>query len=423
MKQIFLIFIIITGEICSGYNSINITTNWTLSFYKKIISPLQGQYICNFSPTCSQFFRNSVNKYGFIIGALMGADRLLRCNPSAWNYLDRYYFGIQHDRIYDPPQNHYIKKLLFDNQAEYHINDKPRHTDRSRQGTDTIMQITSLTFRDSDTAIKKIQMALDFADYLFTNQDYLRAIGEYKRVLFNINILPNYTDLKQYIQLKLGEAYLSLKAYDQSLFYFSQHHNPYFYLGQARTFFAQGNYIASRDKLQLLENTELDKERIIFTGWSYYKEKNFKMGAQFFESNKPNDCTTHLFIKLAKYNGQGLKHRNRVLSTLFSSIIPGLGQIYCGRVGDGLYSFITVVSCGLIANHYYHNDTSRIKFGIFTVLTAYFWLGNIYGANICARDYNEFQIQDYQNQIDSLLSNYDLLPNYHYLIEKYKQSE
>lgn len=409
MSRIIFILMII-AKISSAYNSINITTNWTLTFYKKFISPLQGQHICNFSPTCSQFFRASVNKYGFLIGSIMGADRLLRCNPSAWNYLDQYYFGIHNDRIYDPPENHYLKLLKIKN---------PTLKNNQEILTHNLSVQKQSMFQSLDSATPISLNELDFADYLFNNYDYLRAIGEYKRILFYLEPVDNYSDLKQYIKLKIAESYLKIKEYDQAQYYFSQDQRPYFYFGQARIYFEQDNYQEARNKLQFLENTELDKERIILTGWSYYKERNFIQGARFFAENKFKD-TTNLFIELSKYDGSDIKHRNQILSTLMSSVIPGLGQVYCGRFGDGLYSFITVVSSGLIANYYYHNDDSRIKFGIFAFLTTYFWLGNIYGANISARDFNEYQIRNYQNRIDNILSSFDVTQNYYDLISKYK---
>ncbi|MEO0092416.1 MAG: membrane protein insertion efficiency factor YidD [candidate division WOR-3 bacterium] len=409
MTRILLILIVIV-EICSAYNSINVTTNWTLIFYKKFISPLQGQHICNFSPTCSQFFRASVNKYGFLIGSIMGADRLLRCNPSAWNYLDQYYFGIHNDRIDDPPENHYLKLLKI--KTPTLKNNQEILTLNLRVKKQSIFQFT-------DTAILKLLDELDFADYLFDNHDYLRAIGEYKRILFYLEPIDNYLDLKQYIELKIAESYLKIKEFDQAWYYFSKNQSPYFYFGQARICFEQNNYQEARNKLQFLENTELDKERIILTGWSYYKERNFMQGARFFDENKSKD-TTNLLYELSKYDGSDIKHRSQTLSTLMSSIIPGLGQVYCNRFGDGMYSFITVVSSGLIANYYYHNDSSRIKFGIFAFLTTYFWLGNIYGANISARDFNEYQIRNYQNRIDDILSRFNFTQKYYDLINKIK---
>lgn len=37
--------------------------------------------VCKFRPTCSEYTRQAIVKYGFIKGSLMGAYRILRCNP------------------------------------------------------------------------------------------------------------------------------------------------------------------------------------------------------------------------------------------------------------------------------------------------------------------------------------------------------
>lgn len=36
---------------------------------------------CRFTPTCSEYMRQSIVKYGFFKGAAMGAWRICRCNP------------------------------------------------------------------------------------------------------------------------------------------------------------------------------------------------------------------------------------------------------------------------------------------------------------------------------------------------------
>ncbi|MCA9776355.1 MAG: membrane protein insertion efficiency factor YidD [Candidatus Eremiobacteraeota bacterium] len=36
---------------------------------------------CRFTPTCSEYTRQSIVKYGFFKGAAMGAWRICRCNP------------------------------------------------------------------------------------------------------------------------------------------------------------------------------------------------------------------------------------------------------------------------------------------------------------------------------------------------------
>ncbi len=55
-----------------------------IKFYKKFVSPiLQGSFGggCRFTPTCSQYTIDALEKYGVIKGLTMGAKRLSKCNP------------------------------------------------------------------------------------------------------------------------------------------------------------------------------------------------------------------------------------------------------------------------------------------------------------------------------------------------------
>jgi putative component of membrane protein insertase Oxa1/YidC/SpoIIIJ protein YidD/TM2 domain-containing membrane protein YozV len=384
-----IVIVIVFCGFCFGQNSLIVTSNWALTFYKRFISPLQGQNICNFTPTCSQFYRQSINKYGFFLGSVMDADRLLRCNPSAWTYLDKYYHGISNNRISDPIENHYIAS-----------------PEANRQPLTAIKQPPTDNFKIAESGMRNAESELDFADYLFQSKDYVRAIGEYKRFYFANTNTQNIS--KEYAQLMIGECYLKTKEYNQALTYFNSGDNEYFAYGRARTYFEAGNYAKARDELNVLENSQFDKERIILTGVSYFRERNFMTGAKFFH----NYSSDSLINRLSKYDGQGISRRNRLASSLFSAVIPGLGQVCSGRLGDGLYSFLTVIGSGLIADYYYHHDNSRIKFSIFTLLTAFFWSGNVYGANISARDYNEFQVRKYFQRIEGDLQEYNFAPNY-----------
>ena len=50
-----------------------------IRLYQKYIST-QDQPVCNFSPSCSRFGMGAIQKYGFLRGILLTADRLLRDN-------------------------------------------------------------------------------------------------------------------------------------------------------------------------------------------------------------------------------------------------------------------------------------------------------------------------------------------------------
>ena len=74
--------------------------------YQIILSEQQGD-ACNFTPSCSHYAYKSTKHKGVIIGSLMAIDRLQRCNPWSWNYLNIYYQPKWVDgrgyRLYDPP--------------------------------------------------------------------------------------------------------------------------------------------------------------------------------------------------------------------------------------------------------------------------------------------------------------------------------
>jgi putative membrane protein insertion efficiency factor len=58
-------------------------------FYQRAISPLLGSN-CRFTPTCSQYTVEAIEKYGAIIGVWKGIKRIAKCHPF-------------HSGGYDPP--------------------------------------------------------------------------------------------------------------------------------------------------------------------------------------------------------------------------------------------------------------------------------------------------------------------------------
>ena len=62
-------------------------------FYQKYLS----KKTCLFKPSCSQYTLECIDRHGAIIGILLGAYRILRCNPFSKGG-------------YDPPPDNYFKK-------------------------------------------------------------------------------------------------------------------------------------------------------------------------------------------------------------------------------------------------------------------------------------------------------------------------
>ncbi len=58
-----------------------------LRMYKRWISPAFPPS-CRFTPTCSEYAMEAVERYGVLRGAMMSAWRLLRCHPLSKGGLD-----------------------------------------------------------------------------------------------------------------------------------------------------------------------------------------------------------------------------------------------------------------------------------------------------------------------------------------------
>ncbi|OHA83995.1 MAG: membrane protein insertion efficiency factor YidD [Candidatus Yonathbacteria bacterium RIFCSPLOWO2_01_FULL_47_33b] len=65
-----------------------------ISFYQKVFSPDTGVFAinkgttCVFYPTCSEYTKQAVLKYGVFKGLWMGIRRILRCHPWQKEHID-----------------------------------------------------------------------------------------------------------------------------------------------------------------------------------------------------------------------------------------------------------------------------------------------------------------------------------------------
>ena len=54
-----------------------------IEWYQKHISTwlASKQINCKYYPTCSEYTKQAINKYGVLKGIFLGGKRILRCNP------------------------------------------------------------------------------------------------------------------------------------------------------------------------------------------------------------------------------------------------------------------------------------------------------------------------------------------------------
>jgi len=59
--------------------------------YKKFLSPIFVKFFghaCRFTPTCSEYMLDAIEKYGVVFGGVMGVKRILRCHPFSKSGVD-----------------------------------------------------------------------------------------------------------------------------------------------------------------------------------------------------------------------------------------------------------------------------------------------------------------------------------------------
>lgn len=386
----FLLLVPMPLLLASRYDALSVASRWALDFYKANISELQGQNICNFHPTCSQFSKQAIDRYGFVPGILMTADRLERCNPYAWDYCGSFYHGVTDGRMNDPVEAH----LLF-----------------SSRKTGPAPTLHSPAIRLPQDSMLPNQLA--FANYLFAQADYQRAIGEYQRFLFS----DSSKSLQTYARFMLAEAFYQAGDYRQAERAFrdalSIQHYQLAWLGLARSLLAQNRLAAARHYASAITDSALGRQALVLQARSYAQQFDFAASARVLRTVS-NDS---LLALAAQLDGARLANRNRLIATLLSTAVPGLGQTYAGRAGDGFYTLLTVATAGITSwyywQHHQQQDPNYLKFGLCAGLGIVFHLGNIYGANIAARDYNQLQQRRYLERIESLLRQSDSMPDYH----------
>jgi len=251
------------------------------------------------------------------------------------------------------------------------------------------------SFSYGETDYYSPENTLRFADYLYQTKDYLRAAGEYQRYLFHS---PEDADNALFrIGLCYRRAGDTVKAVDffskvdsESRLHFAASYQI------AYTYFLSGQYENSIRFLdQTLDGTENVDElgRLgILTAFNYLRQKRWRdaegiLQPLILKDVELNGVASSLRIRARE--GVNLPRKNPALAGLFSTVIPGVGKMYCGQYGDGIYSLIVVGVTGLVAwSGFQENGVHSVRGWLLGSMSAVFYVGNIYGSTVAAQIYN-----------------------------------
>jgi hypothetical protein len=219
----------------------------------------------------------------------------------------------------------------------------------------------------------------DFAEYLRASGDYAAAINEYNRYQFlgdtaGTDLAPKIIDCLIHLQ-RFEEALSNARSADDSGYW------------QGIVLYHSSKYDSARYYLACSDQ-EFKIRADRFIGLSYAAQFDFDHMKNYIDYDQPLPS-----LKKPWLGG--------LLST-----IPGAGHAYANRLGDGLFSFLTIAMLGAVSYYYYQTDED-IKFGVALSATAVFYAGSIYGGVNAVRNYNFYKNSQYLNDILDVYSEFD----------------
>lgn len=247
---------------------------------------------------------------------------------------------------------------------------------------------------------------LKFADHLFNQGDYLRAIGEYQRHLFYEPVDKEEIQYKIALCYRLGgKSEESIMAFQNLLSVSSNSRfvsSAYYQIGVSYFLIDQFEESVGFLKTSLphISDIRYNSEAQQVIGLSYLMQREWVSAEKTFSNLQRSDvieirekATTY---SLYAQQGRQLPRRSPLLAGIMSTIIPGSGRFYTGRINDAITSIITVGITGWQAYDGFRRDgISSVKGWTLGTLSGIFYFGNIYGSVISARIYNDHVAEEF----------------------------
>jgi tetratricopeptide (TPR) repeat protein len=223
-----------------------------------------------------------------------------------------------------------------------------------------------------------------FADFLFCEKDYLRAIDEYEKYL---KIIPDDS-----VEFKIALGYSYMNDQINALEKFSEIKNTSSLYEQSKIEKLKSLFVINIDSMFY------NSADFLITSNSAYSNSAFKLKNTSLLLNEEGLIEKEKFLipfidqeKETLSNMYDLKknppYKSEILAGIFSTIIPGAGKIYTENYSDGITAFLLTGLLSYLAyTNFEHDHITRAW--IFTTLGAGFYIGNVYGSVASAQIFN-----------------------------------
>jgi tetratricopeptide (TPR) repeat protein len=258
----------------------------------------------------------------------------------------------------------------------------------------------------SSAVVSEARAILSFADHLFAEGEYYRAITEYKRLLF---LYPQHPQANE-VRLQIGDCYLKGEKFDEALEHFQallplrlpEEIKPKLLYKIGAVYYAKGEYGSARRQLEQIitrfpHSPEVERAHYLI-GQSYLKQDEWiKAAGEFAKIGRGADAEQ---LSQGARRGRELPYKSPGLAGGFSAVVPGLGQLYVGRKQDALMAFLLngVFIWGVVESFQRDNDVAG---GILLFFETGWYFGNIYSAVSSTHKYNKKLKDDFRDKLNS----------------------
>jgi len=252
------------------------------------------------------------------------------------------------------------------------------------------------------------EQVLEFADYLFSQQEYFRAIGEYERFIFlypddfqapnaALRIVQCYFRGKRW-QQAVEAADSFLRRYPKSSLEWEAR------FLKARSFAELGKGEKARDEYRAViadrPGRSLEAEAWYLIGLSYAKEGRWLEADEALRLVESSDSLYGAAKEVQQIVAEEsqAKGKDPALAGFLAAILPGAGHFYCGRPRDGTLALVFTGAFGFATYEAFNQGHEGVGVGL-AVVTAAFYGGNIYSAVNVAHKYNDREERRQQERL------------------------
>jgi TM2 domain-containing membrane protein YozV len=240
------------------------------------------------------------------------------------------------------------------------------------------------------------EQAVRFADYLSNTRQYKLATWELERLTFTYPGVDS-------IQLRLLQVLRLDQSYARGIQlirgYFSENerlmHQPVFAREYVRLHFYPGYF--EEVQLFLTSNGALPEHYRQNIGMACLLLTGRLDAAEMFNREA---TLLHPNLQGAYQMAVHQRYKKQWLAGTLSALVPGSGKLYTGEWKDGLIAMLLIGTSGFVAYRGFNNSGITSSYGwFFATVGTSFYLGNIYGSAISAKNVNRRKKQKIDDQI------------------------